>query len=136
MKLARSLLLIAALALLPTFAIGQTLNLDQARKEGEVVLYSTISVGAFNELNKAIKEKYPFLNVRHIRLGPAQQLAKIIQEQRAGQFLADVAYNNLLHLIYLKAWHSRQVRVTGNQVSPEEAIDSDGFGSAAISTFW
>ena len=128
MKLARSLLLIAALALLPTFAIGQTLNLDQARKEGEVVLYSTISAGAFNELNKAIKEKYPFLNVRHIRLGPAQQLAKIMQEQRAGQFLADVAYNNLLHLIYLK-----EHGILGKYESPEirflmkEAIDSDGF---------
>src|SRR6266581_5621054 len=102
MKFSFRSLLIAALIVSPVNAIGQNSNLEQARKEGEVVLYSTISVGAFNELNKPIKEKYPFLNVRHIRLGPAQQLAKIMQEQRAGHFLADVAYNNLLHLIYLK----------------------------------
>ena len=100
MKSPLSSLLSAILILWPAIAIGQNSNLEQARKEGEVVLYSTITVGAFNELNKAIKEKYPFLNVRHIRLGPAQQLAKIMQEQRAGHFLADVAYNNLLHLIY------------------------------------
>ncbi len=116
------------LILWPAIAIGQNFNLEQARKEGEVVLYSTITVGAFNELHKAIKEKYPFLNVRHIRLGPAQQLAKIMQEQRAGHFLADVTYNNLLHLIYLK-----EHGILGKYESPEnrflmkEAIDSDGF---------
>ena len=128
MKLVLSSLLLVALALLPAITSGQSSNLEQARKEGEVLLYSTITVGAFNELNKAVKEKYPFLNVRHIRLGPAQQLARIMQEQRAGHFLADVVYNNLLHLIYLK-----ENRVLGKYDSPEnkflmkEAIDSDGF---------
>ena len=121
-------LIYLALSLLPAIAIGQTSNLEQARKEGEVVLYSTITVGAFNELNKAIKGKYPFLTVRHIRLGPAQQLARIMQEQRAGHFLADVVYNNLLHLIYLK-----ENGVLGKYESAEnkflmkEAIDADGF---------
>ena len=124
-----ALWLILAGILIP-FAItnAQTLNVEQARKEGEVVLYSTITVAAFNELNKAVKEKYPFLNVRQIRLGPAQQLAKIMQEHRAGQPTADVVYNNLLHLIYLK-----ENNVLGRYESPEnkflmpEAIDADGF---------
>ncbi len=68
------------------------------------------------------------MTVRHIRLGPAQQLARIMQEQRSGQFLADVVYNNLLHLIYLK-----ESGVLGKYESPEnrflmkEAIDSDGY---------
>jgi ABC-type glycerol-3-phosphate transport system substrate-binding protein len=85
-----------------TSANGQTYSAEQARKEGEVILYSTITVGAFDQLSKALKEKYPFITVRHIRLGPAQQLARIMQEQRSGQFPADVVYNSLLHLIYLK----------------------------------
>jgi iron(III) transport system substrate-binding protein len=128
MKFSVTSLLFVTLIASPVIAIGQTTNVEQARKEGEVVLYSTITVGAFNELNKAIKEKFPFLNVRHIRLGPAQQLAKIMQEQRAGHFLADVVYNNLLHLIYLK-----ENGVIGKYESAEnkflmkEAIDSDGF---------
>jgi iron(III) transport system substrate-binding protein len=121
-----NLLLVAALAL-PTIANAQSSNLDQARKEGEVVVYSTITVGAFNELNKAIKEKYPFLNVRHIRLGPAQQLARIMQEHRAGQLPADVIYNNLLHILYLK-----DNGVLGKYESAEnkflmkQALDPDG----------
>jgi iron(III) transport system substrate-binding protein len=128
MKLLLSSLLVGTLIWLPSIAIGQTVTLEQARKESEVVLYSTISVNAFNELNRGIKEKYPFLNVQHIRLGPAQQLARILQEQRSGRFLADVVYNNLLHLIYLK-----DNGILGRYESPEskflmkEAIDPDGF---------
>ena len=121
-----SLFLTAALAL-PAAANSQASNLDQARKEGEVVIYSTITVGAFNELNKAINDKYPFLSVRHIRLGPAQLLARIMQEHRAGQLPADVIYNNLLHIIYLK-----DNGVLGKYESPEkkslmkQALDPDG----------
>jgi len=128
MKLLFVSLFIAMFAVPPSVAIAQTSHLEQARKEGEVVLYSTITVGAFNELNKAIKEKYPFLNVRHIRLGPAQQLAKIMQEQRSGHFAADVVYNNLLHLVYLK-----ENSVIGKYESSEskflmkEGIDPDGY---------
>jgi hypothetical protein len=90
-KLPLSWLLFAVIWFPPTSANGQTYSVEQARKEGEVILYSTITVGAFDQLSKALKEKYP-----------AQQLARIMQEQRSGQFLADVVYNNLLHLIYLK----------------------------------
>jgi iron(III) transport system substrate-binding protein len=128
MKSPLSGLFLAAILFLPAITNGQTSIIEQARKEAEVVLYSTITVGAFNELNRAFKEKYPFLNVQHIRLGPAQQLARIMQEQRAGHFVADVVYNNLLHLIYLK-----ENGILGKYESPEnkflmkEAIDSDGF---------
>ena len=121
-----SLFLTVALAL-PAIANSQASNLDQARKEGEVVVYSTITLGAFNELNKAVKDKYPFLNVRHIRLGPAQLLARIMQEHRAGQLPADVIYNNLLHIIYLK-----DNGVLGKYESTEkkslmkQALDPDG----------
>ena len=128
MKSPLSGLFLAAILFLPAITNGETSIIEQARKEAEVVLYSTITVGAFNELNRAFKEKYPFLNVQHIRLGPAQQLARIMQEQRAGHFVADVVYNNLLHLIYLK-----ENGILGKYESPEnkllmkEAIDSDGF---------
>lgn len=128
MKLLFATLVVGALMISPTVAIGQSSNLEQARKEGEVVLYSTITVSAFNELNKAIKEKYPFLNVRHVRLGPAQQLARIMQEQRSGHSLVDVVYNNLLHLIYLKEnGILGKYESSENKFLMKEAIDPDGF---------
>ena len=82
-----------------TGVLGQSSNFVTSPQRGGSLCYLTITVSTFNELNTAIKEKYPFLNVRHIRLGPAQQLARIMQEQRSGHFLVDVIYNNLLHLI-------------------------------------
>jgi hypothetical protein len=128
MKLLFATLVVGALMISPTVAVGQSSNLEQARKEGEVVLYSTITVSAFNELNKAIKEKYPFLNVRHVRLGPAQQLARIMQEQRSGHSLVDVVYNNLLHLIYLKEnGILGRYESSENKFLMKEAIDPDGF---------
>ena len=119
-------MLVVAFSSHQSIVLGQTTSIEQARKEGEVVLYSTITVSAFDLLNRTLKEKYPFLNVRHIRLGPSQQLARIIQEYRANQIQVDVVYNNLLHLIYLK-----DAGVLGKYESPEnrfmmkEAIDPD-----------
>jgi len=124
----RVILLLLAALFFPTTTNGQSSRLDQVRKEGEVVVYSTITVGAFNELTKAIKDKYPSLNIQHVRLGPTQLLARIMQEYRAGQLQADVIYNNLLHIIYLK-----DNGVLGKYDSAEnkflmkEAIDSNGF---------
>ena len=79
-------LVLAAAFSLSGVTKAQVSHVERAWKKGEVVLNSTITVGAFNELNKAIKENYPLLNVRHIRLAPAQQLARIRQEQRAERF--------------------------------------------------
>jgi hypothetical protein len=47
-------LTLLALFLLSALPQGQAADIEQARKEGDVVLYSTITVGAFNELNKAM----------------------------------------------------------------------------------
>lgn len=127
MKMRVMMLILAAGMSLSIIASGQEPSLVQARKEGEVVVYSTITVGAFNQLNKAITDKYPFLNIRHIRLGPTQLLARIMQEHRAGQLPADVIYNNLLHIIYLK-----ENGVLGKYESAEnkflmkQALDPDG----------
>jgi len=123
----RILWLLLALIAGPRPVNAQAYNAEQIRKEGEVVLYSTITVAAFNELQKAMKEKYPVLNVRHIRLGPAQQLARYLQEQRAGQTGADVIYNNLLHVIYLKE-NGMLARYESpeNQFLLKAAIDPDG----------
>lgn len=127
MKQRLRILFLAVILTLPAIANAQAPNFDQARKEGEVVLYSTITVGAFNQLSKAIKEKYPFLNVRHIRLGPAQLLARVMQEHRAGQLPADVIYNNLLHVIYLKDnGVLGKYQSAENKFLMKQALDPDG----------
>src|SRR5215469_11354787 len=96
-------LLFLTFALLPSFALAQSPELlNQAKKEGEVILYTTMTVGDFEHFNKAAKEKYPFLNIRHVYLPSGRQAARVMQEFRAGRVQADVLGNSPEPLVYLK----------------------------------
>jgi len=65
-------------------------DLDQAKKEGEVVLYTTMVVSDFQVFQKALAKKYPFLKVNHVRLGASTLVARAVAEFRAGKHLTDV----------------------------------------------
>jgi iron(III) transport system substrate-binding protein len=104
---------------------------NQAKKEGgEIVLYTTMTVGDFEFLNKAFKEKYPGLNLRHVYLSSSRQTARVMQEFRAGRVQGDVLGNSPEPLLYLK-----QQGVLGQYRSAETkyllpgAWDNDGFWS-------
>ena len=127
----RIALLFLSLLFVPAPAYAQTAEIvNQAKKEGEVVLYTTMTVGDFQFFNKAAKEKYPFLNIQHVYLSSARQAARVMQEYRAGRVQADVLGNSPETLIYLK-----QQGVLGAYRSPETASllkgtwDPDGFWS-------
>ena len=104
--------------------------LSQAKKEGEVILYTTMTVGDFEQFNKFAKEKYPFLNIRHVYLSSGRQVARVMQEYRAGRVQADVLGNSPEPLLYFK-----QQGVIGPYRSPETknllqgAWDPDGYWS-------
>ena len=91
------------LILWPALALAQTAEIiNQAKKEGEVVLYTTMTVGDFEHFKKAAKEKYPFLEIRHVYLSSARQAARVMQEHRAGRVQADVLGNSPEPLLYFK----------------------------------
>lgn len=117
------------------FAYGQTQSLiEQAKKESEVILYTTMTVGDFAVFNQAAKEKYPFLNVRHVYLSSSRQVARVMQEHRAGRIQADVLGNSLETTAYYKTQG-----ILGKYDSPEAKVllkgfaDPDGYW-AAITT--
>lgn len=125
-------MLLLMVMVLPTIAWGQSAELlNQVKKEGgEVILYTTMTVGDFQLFNKAAKEKYPFLTIRHVYLSSARQTARVMQEHRAGRVQADVLGNSPETLVYLK-----QQGVLGQYRSPETrnllqgTWDPDGFWS-------
>jgi len=126
----RTVFLIFSL-LWPVVAYSQSPELiNQAKKEGEVILYTTMNVVDFNVFAKFAKEKYPFLNVRHVYLASGRQVARVMQEFRAGRVQADVLGNSPEPLLYLK-----QEGVLGQYRSPEAknllqgAWDPDGYWS-------
>ena len=127
----RSIFLIASLLVVPVLSFAQNQELiSKAEKEGEVILYATMSVTDFAHLAKAFKEKHPRINLRHISLPSARQMARVMQEFRAGGVQADVLGNSPDALLYLK-----QQGVLGQYRSPEAknlfqgAWDNDGFWS-------
>jgi iron(III) transport system substrate-binding protein len=113
----------------PSFSIAQSPTLiDQARKEGEVVLYTTMNVRDFAVFNQVAKEKYPFLNIRHVYLASSRQAAKVMEEHLAGQLQADVLGNSFEAMRY----YQRQ-GIIGSYQSPESkymtkgTVDPEGF---------
>ena len=115
--LLKGALLLLFTSLWAPFAFAQSAELiAQARKEGEVILYSTMTVRDFEAFNKAAKEKFPFLNIRHVYLSSARQTARVMQEYRAGRVQADVLGNSPETLLYLKqrgviaAYHSPETK--------------------------
>jgi iron(III) transport system substrate-binding protein len=104
--------------------------LSQAKKEGEVILYTTMTVGDFEPFNRAAKEKYSFLAIRHVYLSSGRQAARVMQEYRAGRVQGDVLGNSPEPLLYFK-----QQGVIGQYRSAETkniiegAWDADGYWS-------
>lgn len=127
----RAILLLWFLLVAPAVCLAQSQEvLNQARKEGEVILYTTMTVGDFAHFGKAFHEKYPGVNLRHVYLSSSRQTARVMQEFRAGRVQGDVLGNSPEPLLYLK-----QQGVLGQYRSAETknllpgAWDNDGFWS-------
>lgn len=97
-------------------------DLELAKKEGEVVLYTTMVLSDFQVFQKAIAKKYPFLKVNHVRLGAATLAARAIAEFRAGKHLADVFGVTPDSMNYL-----RDIGVLAQYTSPETKFLQQGF---------
>lgn len=88
---------------------------EAAKKEGEVVIYGTMSLQDANLLNAKFREKYPYLEVKLNRLGSGKFVPRVLAEGRANKHLADVLQTNSLGLHFLK-----KEGFLGQYVSPED----------------
>ena len=66
--------------------------IDAARKEGEVVWYTTMSSDQSNAFMARFQQKYPFLKPSVTRLGGSALLNRILTEAKAGNNFFDVAH--------------------------------------------
>ena len=66
-------------------------SIEQAKKDGEVVWYGTLTGGSIvGNIIKTFESKYPGIKVKYLRLGGASFVERIRSEARAGKFLWDV----------------------------------------------
>jgi iron(III) transport system substrate-binding protein len=76
--------------------------IDGAKKEGEVVVYGTMSLEAANLLHARFRDRYPFIDVKLNRLGSGKFAPRVLAEVRANKHLADILQTNSLTLHYIK----------------------------------
>ena len=62
---------------------------DSAKKEREVVWYSTMNREDSLDIIRAFESDYPYLKVNYITAGGPKTLNRIIAEYRAGSYLYD-----------------------------------------------
>jgi iron(III) transport system substrate-binding protein len=105
--------------------------IEGAKKEGALVLYTSMTVDQAQKLNDAFRFKYPFLQVHMFRAVGERLLTKIMTETQAGRFDFDVVQSAETQAYFLK-----KRNLLAKYLSPEVKnlqkgfFDSDGFWAA------
>jgi iron(III) transport system substrate-binding protein len=76
--------------------------IDGAKKEGSLVLCTSMTVDQAQKLNDALRAKYPFLQVHMFRAVGERLLTKIMTETQAGRFDFDVVQSAETQAYFLK----------------------------------
>jgi len=88
--------------------------IEGAKKEGELVWYTTMGVSDSKPLLDVFKKKYPFVKTQFFRSGGDRTMNRIITETRAGRWQFDVVSNGGIRINILV-----QHKLISPYVSPE-----------------
>jgi iron(III) transport system substrate-binding protein len=86
----------------PLLASDNQALIDGAKKEGQLILYTSMTVDQAQKLNDAFKAKYPFLQISTFRAVGERLLTKIMTETQAGRFEFDVVQSAETQAYFLK----------------------------------
>ncbi|MSP41126.1 MAG: extracellular solute-binding protein [Deltaproteobacteria bacterium] len=106
-------------------------TIEAAKKEGSLVLYTSMTVEQAQKLNDTFKARYPFLQISMFRAVGERLLTKIMTEAQAGKFDFDVVQSAETQAYFLK-----KRNLLGKYFSPEAKnlqkgfFDPEGFWSA------
>ncbi len=87
---------------------------EGARKEGEVIWYTSMSLTDFPKIVGAFEKFAPYVKVRTNRLSQSSIMAKIDTEARAGRFMVDVVASAPMEM-----WELKQKGYSASYLSPE-----------------
>src|SRR5271170_4099135 len=97
-----AIILVIAMMLAPTAQAADAALIEAARKEGQVVWYTTLIVNqAIRPLQDAFEKKYPGVKLQYSRADDAPTALKILSEARAGRVQADV-FDSLYSMIAIQ----------------------------------
>lgn len=76
--------------------------IEEAQKEGKVVVYASFNPRDANALKAAFERKYPSIKLDYFAAGKDKLLSKYLTEVRAGTYLPDVYQSSIFQIITLK----------------------------------
>jgi iron(III) transport system substrate-binding protein len=104
---------------------------EGARKEGEAIWYTSMSLTDFPKIVGAFERSYPSVKIRANRLSQSSIMPKIDTEARAGRFAVDIVGSAPVEM-----WELKQKNFSASYLSPElkafpaGSFDPQGFWSS------
>ena len=104
---------------------------DGARKEGETVWYTSMSLTDFPKIVGAFEKSHPYVKVQTNRLSQSSIMPKIETESRAGRYAVDIVGSAPVEM-----WELKQKNFSAAYLSPElkafpaGAFDPQGYWSS------
>ncbi|HEY1235729.1 MAG TPA: extracellular solute-binding protein [Candidatus Binatia bacterium] len=104
---------------------------EGARKEGEVLWYTSMSLTDFPKIVGAFEKTFPYVKIRTNRLSQSSVIPKIETEARAGHYAVDVVGSAPMEM-----WELKQKGYSAAYLSPElkafptASFDPQGFWSS------
>src|SRR5512147_455589 len=105
---------------------------EGARKEGEVVWYTSMSLTDFPKIVGAFERSHPYVKIKTNRLSQSSVMPKIETEARAGHYAVDLVASAPVEM-----WELKQRNFSAPYLSPElkafptGSFDPQGFWSSS-----
>ena len=104
---------------------------EGAKKEGKLVIYTSMTVDQAQKLNDAFKAKYPFIQPSMFRAVGERLLTKIMAEAQAGKYDFDVVQSAETQAYFLKKKNLLAKYVSAEVKNVQKPfVDSEGYWAA------
>jgi iron(III) transport system substrate-binding protein len=127
-------LAVAALCAFPpsmVYANNHDALIEGAKKEGRLVIYTSMTVDQAQKLNDAFKAKYPFIQPSMFRAVGERLLTKIMAEAQAGKYDFDVVQSAETQAYFLKKKNLLAKYVSSEVKNVQKTfVDSEGYWTA------
>jgi iron(III) transport system substrate-binding protein len=110
---------------------------EGARKEGNLIWYSSTTAEDSLALNRRFEELYPFVKVQHLRAPSEKMIERILLESRAGSFKADlVALPEIELAVLIKRKLLLKHSGLEHEAFPANVKDPAGYWTGIYVTAW
>jgi iron(III) transport system substrate-binding protein len=100
---------------------------ENAKKEGSVVFYTSVPQDQTSKLSEAFQKKYPFIKIDALRAGPSRLLNRVMTEDRSGRPMVDVVSLDIFNAWVLRERGLLQPHKSEEtEAFPEQFKDADG----------